>query len=120
MFKYINEHPEYNTILTTEISRIGRRQSILHSIKEHCLAKQIQIYIKDLDFKLLDDNGKVNQQGEIIFTLFGLFAESEVKTKLERFVRKRKELMVMGLSIVVNYYLAMTVLNSKTKEYTCG
>jgi DNA invertase Pin-like site-specific DNA recombinase len=36
MFKYINEHPEYNTILTTEISRIGRRQSILHSIKEHC------------------------------------------------------------------------------------
>jgi hypothetical protein len=63
---------------------------------------------------------KVNQQGEIIFTLFGLFAESEVKTKLERFVRKRKELMVMGLSIMVNYYLAMTVLNSKTKEYTCG
>jgi hypothetical protein len=39
---------------------------------------------------------RVNQQGEIIFTLFGLFAESEVKTKLERFVRKRKELMVMG------------------------
>jgi DNA invertase Pin-like site-specific DNA recombinase len=116
MFKYINEHPEYNTILTTEISRIGRRQSILHSIKEHCLAKQIQIYIKDLDFKLLDDNGKVNQQGEIIFTLFGLFAESEVKTKLERFVRKRKELMVMGLSMV-NYYF-MTVLNKK--EYTCG
>jgi hypothetical protein len=31
-----------------------------------------------LDFKLLDDN-EVNQQGEIIFTLFGLFAESEVK-----------------------------------------
>jgi hypothetical protein len=48
-----------------------------------------------------------------------LFAESEVKTKLERFVRKRKELMVMGLSIG-GYYLAMTVLNSKTKEYTCG
>jgi hypothetical protein len=42
-----------------------------------------------LDFKLLDDNGKVNQQGEIIFTLFGLFAESS-KTKLERFVRKEK------------------------------
>jgi DNA invertase Pin-like site-specific DNA recombinase len=97
VFKYINEHPEYNTILTTEISRIGRRQSILHSIKEHCLAKQIQIYIKDLDFKLLMIM-EINQQGEIIFHLFGLFAESEVKTKLG-FVRKRKELMVMGLSI---------------------
>jgi DNA invertase Pin-like site-specific DNA recombinase len=37
---------EYNTILTTEISRIGRRQSILHSIKEHCLAKQIKFISK--------------------------------------------------------------------------
>jgi DNA invertase Pin-like site-specific DNA recombinase len=71
-----------------------------------------------LDFKLLDDNGKVNQQGEIIFTLFGLFAESEVKTKLERFVRKRKELMVMGLSIGGKLLFAMTVLNSKTKKNT--
>jgi DNA invertase Pin-like site-specific DNA recombinase len=56
MFKYINEHPEYNTILTTEISRIGRRQSILHSIKEHCLAKQTKFISKI--WKLLDDNGK--------------------------------------------------------------
>jgi DNA invertase Pin-like site-specific DNA recombinase len=90
MFKYINEHPEYNTILTTEISRIGRRQSILHSIKEHCLAKQIQIYIKDLDFKLLDDNGKVNQQGELYSPCLDCSLNQE-KTKLERFVRKRKE-----------------------------
>jgi hypothetical protein len=41
-----------------------------------------------LDFKL-NDNGKVNQQGEIIFTLFGLFAESEVKTKLEDLGKKK-------------------------------
>jgi DNA invertase Pin-like site-specific DNA recombinase len=99
MFKFIEENPEYNTILLTEISRLARRQSILHQIKEHCLNKRIQIHIKDLDFRLLDDNGKVNQQGEIVFTLFGLFAESEVKQKLDRFTRKRKELMQMGVSI---------------------
>jgi hypothetical protein len=47
----------------------------------------------------------VNQQGEIIFTCLDCSLK-EVKTKLERFVRKRKELMV--ILAVVNY-LAMTV-----------
>jgi DNA invertase Pin-like site-specific DNA recombinase len=99
MFKFIDSNPEYNTILMTEMSRLARRQSILHSLKEHCLSKQIQIFIKDLDFKLLDEQGKITQQAEITFTLFGLFAESEVKQKLERFARKRKELMQKGVSI---------------------
>lgn len=99
MFKYIEQNPEYNTVLTTEISRLARRQSILHQIKEHCLSQKIQIYIKDLDFRLLDDSGNLNTQSEMIFTLYGMFAESEVKQKLERFTRKRKELMQMGISI---------------------
>jgi hypothetical protein len=32
----------------------------------------------------------VNQQGEIIFTLFGLFAESEVKQSLKDLLKKEK------------------------------
>lgn len=99
MFKFIEENPKYNTILTTEISRIGRRQSILHSIKEYCLDKQIQIHIKDLDFKLLDDNGQIPLQSEMTFTLYGMFAESEIKQKKDRFSRSRKDLMQQGLSI---------------------
>ncbi|UUW11335.1 recombinase family protein [Flavobacterium plurextorum] len=99
MFKYIEENPSYNTVFTTEISRLARRQSILHQIKEHCVTRNIQIIIKDMDFRLFDNDGKVNQQSEMIFALFGMFAENEVKQKLERFTRKRKELMQMGLSI---------------------
>lgn len=99
MFKYIEENPEYDTVILTEISRLARRQSILHQIKEHCVNRKIQILIKDMDFKLFDHDGKVNQQSEMIFTLFGMFAESEVKQKVERFSRKRKELMQMGISI---------------------
>jgi len=99
MFQFIELNPEYNTVLTTEISRLARRQSILHSIKEWCHSKQIQIYIKDVNFKLLDESGKIVPQAEMTFALFGLLAESEVKQKLERFQRKRRELMQMGLSI---------------------
>lgn len=99
MFKFIKENPQFNTVLTTEISRLARRQSVLHQIKEHCINNQIQILIKDIGFKLLDENGKLRQESEMTFTLYGMFAESEVKQKLERFVRKRKELMQMGVSI---------------------
>jgi DNA invertase Pin-like site-specific DNA recombinase/ribosomal protein L34E len=98
-FKYIEENPEYNTILTTEISRLARRQSILHQIKEYCLNKKIQIFIKDINFRLLDDKGNLDSQSDMVFALYGMFAESEVKQKLERFIRKRKELMQMGVSI---------------------
>ncbi|HEY1192611.1 recombinase family protein [Flavobacterium sp.] len=99
MFKYIEQNPEYNTIIVTEISRLARRQSILHQLKEHCINKQIQIHIKDINFKLLDEHGHVQQQSEMIFTLYGMFAESEVKTKIERFKRERRELKAVGLSI---------------------
>jgi hypothetical protein len=93
MFKYINEHQsEYNTILQ-QLKYHGEGNQYYIPYKEHCLAKQIQIYIKRFGFCCLMIM-VVNQQGEIIFTLFGLFAESEVKTKLERF-GKRKEPMVM-------------------------
>lgn len=99
MFKYIEQNPEYNTIIVTEISRLARRQSILHQLKEHCINKQIQIHIKDINFRLLDEHGRVQQQSEMIFTLYGMFAESEIKTKIERFTRERRELKAVGLSI---------------------
>lgn len=99
MFKFIQKNSQYNTVLMTEISRLGRRQSILQQLKEYCLQQQIQIYIKDLNFVLLDENGKISQLSDTIFTLYGMFAEAEVNQKKERFSRKRKELMEQGLSI---------------------
>jgi hypothetical protein len=44
----------------------------------------------------------VNQQGEIIFTLFGLFAES-VKNKT-KICQEKKRTNGDGFKLVVNYY----------------
>jgi len=99
MFDFIKKNPKYNTVLMTEISRLGRRQSVLHTVKELCVTNQIQVYIKDLKFQLFDENGKITQFAEITFSLYGMFAESEVKQKLDRFKRKRKELVELGYSI---------------------
>lgn len=32
LFFFIKEHPEYKVVFSTEISRLGRRQSVLHQI----------------------------------------------------------------------------------------
>jgi hypothetical protein len=55
--------------------------------------------VKDIGLSLLDDNLKLSQAGDMMFSLFGMFAESEIKQKKERFSRAKKSLMEMGLSI---------------------
>lgn len=98
MFEFIRNNPEYRTVITTEISRLGRRQSILHQIKEWFILNRIQLHIKDLNYSLFE-NGVVSVAGEMMFTLYGMFAESEIKQRKDRFIRKRKELMESGYSI---------------------
>jgi DNA invertase Pin-like site-specific DNA recombinase len=96
---FVKDNKEYKTIFATELSRIGRRQSILHQIKEWLIANKIQLYLKDTGYSLFDSSGNISAAGEIMFTLYGYFAESEVKAKKDRFQRAKKHLMKMGLSI---------------------
>lgn len=96
---FIKNNPHYNTIFATELSRIGRRQSVLHQIKEWLISNKIQLYLKDTGYSLFDSEGNISAAGEIMFTLFGYFAESELKTKKDRFQRAKKHLMSLGLSI---------------------
>ncbi len=96
---FIRDNKDYKTIFATELSRIGRRQSILHQIKEWLFANKIQLYLKDTGYTLFDSSGNISAAGEIMFTLYGFFAESEVKAKKDRFQRAKKHLMKMGLSI---------------------
>lgn len=99
LFDFVNSNPEYSVVFTTEISRLGRRQSILHQMKEWFIKHRIQLYVKDTGYALLDPDGKISIAGEMMFTLYGFFAESELKQKKDRFSRAKKSLFEMGLSI---------------------
>lgn len=96
---FVKDNKEYKTIFATELSRIGRRQSILHQIKEWLITNKIQLHLKDTGYSLFDSGGNISAAGEIMFTLYGYFAESEVKAKKDRFQRAKKHLMKLGLSI---------------------
>lgn len=99
MFNFIKENPEYNTIFATEISRLARRQSFLHLIRDWLEQNKVQLFLKDSDFKLLDVNNEVTPEGAMMFSLFGIFAEAELTQKKKRFAREKKKLMALGLSI---------------------
>lgn len=99
LFHFVKDNPQYKVVFATEISRLGRRQSILHQIKEWFIKNQIQFYAKDTGYSLLDENGKTSVGGELMFSLYGLFAENEIKQRKERFTRAKKSLMEMGYSI---------------------
>lgn len=99
LFTFINNNPKYRVVFATEVSRIGRRQSILHQIKEWFIKNKIQLFVKDVGYSLFDETGKVTIGGEMMFSLYGLFAEAEIKQKKDRFIRARQSLMELGYSI---------------------
>lgn len=96
---FLNDNKEYKTIFVTEMSRLGRRESILHEIKEWLISNKIQLHLKDRGYSLFDSDGNPSEQCLLMFTLYGFFAENEIKTKKDRFRRAKKHLMKMGLSI---------------------
>lgn len=99
MFKFYQDNPDYNTVFATELSRISRRQSVLHQIKEWFVKNKVQFYLKDTNYSLFDDNGNVSPAGDIMFTLYGFFAEQEMAQKKNRFKRSKELLMEQGYSI---------------------
>lgn len=99
LFAFCKNNPDYKTVFSTEMSRLGRRQSVLSTIKENFVREKIQLFVKNIDFKLLDDELKLDEKGNIMFTLFGLFAENEIATKKNRFIQKRIFDMKNGINI---------------------
>ena len=66
-----------------EVSRVARRQDVLHSMKEWFISNKINLHIYDKKYQLLNEDGTLNEQCDLLFTLYGYFAENEAKqTKL--------------------------------------
>jgi len=97
---FIEQNPEYKTIFATELSRVARTESTLHKIKDWLISNEIQLYLKDSGYSLFEENSrKLSAAGSIMFTLFGYFAESEMRTKKERFQRAKRQLAAEGYSV---------------------
>lgn len=86
-------------ILCTEPSRLARDKFVLEQIKNWLTNNKIQLYIKDINFKLFNDNGEVDMSTDILFSVQASIAQAEMKDKKKRMSRGLKELQKEGYCI---------------------
>lgn len=99
LVQYISENPEYNTVFCTELSRLGRRQSVLMVLKEYFIKNSIQFFIKDRNWSLFDSNMLVTEDADFLFSVYGYFSESEIRNKKERFRRAKAFYAKQGFAV---------------------
>ncbi len=96
---FFETHPDYKVLICSEISRLSRRKSILDKIEEYLVEHKIQLYIKDIHFRLFDEFGEISPGNDLVFTLFASLASSEMRQKKERFRRALADYRRLGYSI---------------------
>ena len=93
MKELIESDSSIEVVYSWEISRIARKKKILFSVLDYLTERKIQLVIKDPYLKLLLPSGEIDQNAEMVFTLFAQMAESELRIKAARFQRAKDEMI---------------------------
>ena len=93
MKQLIESDSSIDCVYSWEISRIARKKKILFSVLEYLTDRKIQLIIKDPYLKLLLPSGEIDQNAEMVFTLFAQMAEAEMRNKAARFKRAKDEMI---------------------------
>ena len=96
---FFESHPDYKVLICPELSRLSRKEHILHAIKDYLIEHKIQLIIKDINYFLFNEWGEIPKGNDIIFALYASLADSEMRQKRERFTRSLKDNRQLGYSI---------------------
>lgn len=96
---FFESHPDYRVLICPELSRLSRKEHILHAIKDYLIANKIQLIVKDINYFLYNEWGEIPKGNDIIFALYASLADSEMRQKRERFTRSLKDNRQLGYSI---------------------
>ena len=92
MKELIESDSSINCVYAWEIYRIARKKKVLFSVLDYLTERKIQLVIKDPYLKLLLPSGEIEQNAEMVFTLFAQMAESEMRNKAARFKRAKDDM----------------------------
>lgn len=77
--KYSIEHdPDIKAVVAWHLNRLSRSDKVAIEIKEYLIEKKIQLYIKEPQLKLFDDDGTVNGNAELIFNIFATLNKQQI------------------------------------------
>lgn len=94
--EFFSTNPDCRTLIITELSRLSRYDDVLIHCKTYFKENKIQLIVKDISFRLFDENGNYNYSSDITFNLFATIASSEMQQKKDRFQRAKTALREDG------------------------
>lgn len=80
-------HNNIECVFVWEITRLSRQLQMLYSIRDFLQANKVQLYCHSPEFRLFNDDWSINDVSNIVFSLFAILAENEMKVKKERMRR---------------------------------
>ena len=106
--KEVVETEDVKDVYIWEVSRLARTKKVLFSMEEYFVSRRIQVTFKAPNFfRLLKEDGTLDEGADMIFTIYAQMAESEMRTKKERFKRgkdaKRKQGYYTGGCLYYGY-----------------
>lgn len=107
MKEYINNDVSVNTVYTYEISRISRQPKTLYNIRDFLINHKVNLIVLNPYFKMLNDDGTMNETSNIFFGIFTSLAEQEGylrKARIRKAIEKYKKLgLHTGGNIMFGY-----------------
>ena len=67
--EFFATHPDCRTLIITELSRLSRYDDVLIHCKTYFKEHKIQLIVKDINFRLFDENGNYNYSSDITYNI---------------------------------------------------
>lgn len=94
--KRITTTSSINAVAIWHINRLGRVESKLMEMKEFFVQNHIQLYVKQSNVTLLDDNGNLTTGGSLVFSMFSAMVAEETKEMMQKFERGKSQRRAEG------------------------
>lgn len=114
MKEHIENDKSITDVFIYELSRLSRRQLVLFSIRDYLINNKVQLTCCTPYFKMLDNDLKLTQVGNLMFSIYASMAESEMQLKQERMKRGRVRNKMTGKNNCGPVLYGYKVLQDKT------
>lgn len=95
----ITNTPTIKAVALWHINRLGRKEKYIVLMKDWFIEHKIQVYIKNPNITLLDENGEVDKGNSILWGVFGSMVEAETDEMMAKTKRGKELLKEKGLYI---------------------
>ena len=96
MKQLIEADPSISHLFVYEISRISRKAEVVFSIRNYCQEKHIQIIIFKPSIKVFKEDWSLDENANLMFSIFSAMAENEGFIRKERTERGRRNAATLG------------------------